>query len=324
MSRKYSVLFKLICILADVAILSAGLFFFFGGKDFSLNQKEDSYLIGASYMTMNNEFYEIMSEEITHRVEAEGDRMVLRDPALSLERQIEQINEMLDMGIDLLILTPVDVGGLNEVLKRAREQGVFVIVLDTNVDEEGLVDCTITSDNYQAGVLVGKYFLARNDRADIIVMTHEAARSGQDRVNGFLDTILRNENMNVVQKIECEGQLEIAMPKLLQAIDAGVSFDSVFCLNDLSSVGVAAALDENDMLGEVKLYGVDASPDAKALIAEGMMEASAAQFPTEIGKTASEVIYRLLNKEQVEKNILVPVELITQDNVAQFGIDRWQ
>lgn len=324
MSRKYSFLFKLICILTDVAILSAGLFFFFGGKDFSLNQKEDSYLIGASYMTMNNEFYEIMSEEITHRVEAEGDRMVLRDPALSLERQIEQINEMLDMGIDLLILTPVDVGGLNEVLKRAREQGVFVIVLDTNVDEEGLVDCTITSDNYQAGVLVGKYFLARNDRADIIVMTHETARSGQDRVNGFLDTILRNENMNVVQKIECEGQLEIAMPKLLQAIDAGVSFDSVFCLNDLSSVGVAAALDENDMLGEVKLYGVDASPDAKALIAEGMMEASAAQFPTEIGKTASEVIYRLLNKEQVEKNILVPVELITQDNVAQFGIDRWQ
>lgn len=51
---------------------------------------------------------------LTHRVEAEGGRMVLRDTALSLERQIEQINEMLDMGIELLILTPVDVEGLNE------------------------------------------------------------------------------------------------------------------------------------------------------------------------------------------------------------------
>lgn len=324
MNRKYGFLFRVICILTEVAVVAAGLFFFFGSKDFSLNQKENSYLIGASYMTMNNEFYEIMSEEITHRVEAEGDRMILRDPALNVERQIQQINEMLDMGIDLLLLTPVDVGGLNEVLERAREEGVYIVVLDTNVEDETLVDCTITSDNYQAGVLAGEYFLTRNDKADIIVMTHETARSGQDRVDGFLDTVLQNENMQVVRKIDCEGQLEIAMPKLQQAIDEGVIFDSVFCLNDLSSVGVAAALDENGMLGEIQIYGVDASPDAKALIAEGMMEASSAQFPTEIGKAASEAVYRLLSGEQVEKNILVPVQLITRDNVEQFGIDRWQ
>lgn len=324
MNRKYRLLFWLICVIADVAALLAGAYFFFGGKDFSMNQKENSYLIGASYMTMNNEFYTIMSEEITDRVEAEGDRMILRDPALNLERQIQQINDMLDMGIDLLILTPVDVGGLNGVLRRAREEGVYVVVLDTNVDDEELVDCTITSDNYQAGVLVGEYFLAQNEKADIIVMTHEATKSGQDRVDGFLDTVLQNENMKVAEEIECEGQLEIAMPALQQAIDGGVVFDSVFCLNDLSSVGVAAALDENGLLGEIQIYGVDGSPDAKALIAEEMMEATSAQFPSEIGKAASDAIYSLLNGEAVEKNILVPVQLITRDNVEQFGVDRWQ
>ena len=114
------------------------------------------------------------------------------------------------------------------------------------------------------------------------------------------------------------------MPKLRQCIESGTAFDSVFCLNDLAGVGAAAALDEKQMLGKVKLYGVDASPDAKALMAEGMMEASAAQFPTEIGKEAAEIIYRLLNGENVQKNILVPVELVTQENVRQFGIDRWQ
>ena len=40
--------------------------------DISANQKEGSRLIGASYMTMNNEFYEILNEQISHRVEAEG------------------------------------------------------------------------------------------------------------------------------------------------------------------------------------------------------------------------------------------------------------
>ncbi len=74
-------------ILVNVIAICAGIFFFFGPDDFSLNQKENSYLIGASYMTMNNEFYKIIGEEIAHRVEAEGDRLILRDPALNAGRQ---------------------------------------------------------------------------------------------------------------------------------------------------------------------------------------------------------------------------------------------
>lgn len=311
-------------ILINVAVMLAGIFFFFGRQDFSFNQKENSYLIGASYMTMNNEFYKIISEEIAHRVEAEGDRIILRDPALDADRQIEQIREMLDMGIDLLIITPVDWVSLTDILEQAREQGTLVVVLDTNVSDSELADCTITSDNYQAGVLVGEYFLESHEASRIVVMTHEATISGQERVRGFVDTVSRNKNMEVVDRIECEGQLEIAMPKLQQAIADGVVFDSVFCLNDLAGMGAAAALDQEHMLGEVELYGVDASPDSKALIAEGMMEATAAQFPTEIGERASGIIYRLLAGETVEKNILIPVELVTKDNVERFDIDRWQ
>ena len=61
-----------------------------------------------------------------------------------------------------------------------------------------------------------------------------------------------------------------------------------------------------------------------SLAEQTMMAASAAQFPSEIGSKAADVIYRLLAGEEVEKNILVPVELITEENVDAFGIDRWQ
>ena len=108
-------------------------------SDYSLNQKENAYLIGASYMTMNNEFYKIMSEEIVARVEAEGDKLVLRDPALDVNRQIEQIEEMLEMGIDVLVVTPVDWKGITEVLDKAKRQGVYIIVVDSNVQNEELL-----------------------------------------------------------------------------------------------------------------------------------------------------------------------------------------
>ena len=89
-------------------------------------------------------------------------------------------------------------------------------------------------------------------------------------------------------------------------------------------MGVVAALEENDMLDQVDVYGVDGSPDAKAMIHEGMMSATAAQFPSEIGSRAADAIYRLLSGESVEKMTLTPVQLITPDNVEEFGMDRWQ
>ncbi len=311
-------------ILSNIAVFGLLLYGFCSEEDYSLNQKRNSYLIGASYMTMNNEFYKIMNEEIKARADAEGDRFILRDPALSASRQIEQIEEMLEKKIDVLVLTPVDWESLTSVLKRAKKQGVYIIVADSNVSEEELVDCTITSDNYRAGTIVGQYFVRSHKRAKLVIMTHETAKSGQDRVRGFLDAVGGQDGIEIVRKIECEGQLEIAMPRLQEAIDEGVDFDNVFCLNDLSGVGVVAALEDNKMLENVGVYGVDASPDSKVLIKEGMMRASAAQFPSKIGKEAANAVYRMLDGKDVEKRILVPVELITPENVDEFGVDRWQ
>lgn len=220
----------------NVVILAVFLFFFFGGRDFSLEQKEDARLIGASYMTMNNEFYTIISEEVAYWVEAEGDRMILRDPALDCGRQASQIRELLDLGISALVVAPADADSLADVLTEARDRGVKVIVVDTAVADDIPADCTITSDNYEAGVIIGKYFLQKHNTAKLVVMTHESARSARERVGGFLDTVSANENILVVKKIECEGQVEIAMPRLQEAIDEGLDFDTVFCLNDLAGM----------------------------------------------------------------------------------------
>ena len=324
MKISYQSMYKMIMtlLIAAAVLIMAG--YLIIRPDISTNQKERSYLIGASYMTMNNEFYEILNEQISHRVEAEGDRIILRDPALSVRRQQEQIEMMLEEGISVLILTPVDADGLSDVLKKAHNRGVKVIVVDSSVSDETLVDCTIVSDNYKAGCLLGEYLMRNKDSSRVVIMTHETATSGRERVQGFLDTIKGNDKFTVVRKVPCEGQLEIAMPKMEKIIEAGTRFDSVFCLNDPASLGVAAALDSKGLLDSVDIYGVDASPDAKQLINEGKMKASVAQFPSQIGEEAANAIYDLLEGKEVERYISVPVELVTKENVEQHNVDRWQ
>ena len=324
MKIQYRTMYRLIMALLalSAALLIAG--YSVLRPDISANQKEGSRLIGASYMTMNNEFYEILNEQISHRVEAEGDRLILRDPALSVSRQVEQIGMMLDEGISVLILTPVDSDGLTDILKRARQQGVKVIVVDSNVSDEQLVDCTIVSDNYKAGCLLGDYLLQNKENSKVVILTHEAATSGRERVKGFLDTIKGHEGIEVVEEVPCEGQLEIAMPQMEKLIDQGTEFDSVFCLNDPSSLGAAAALETRGLLDKVDIYGIDASPDAKQLIYEGKMCASVAQFPSRIGEEAANAIYDLLEGKEVKSYISVPVELVTKENVEYYNVDRWQ
>ena len=324
MKIQYRTMYKLIMTLlaAAAALMIAG--YVVLHPDISANQKERSRLIGASYMTMNNEFYEILNEQISHRVEAEGDRLILRNPALSVSRQVEQIGKMLDEGISVLILTPVDSDGLTDILKRARQQGVKVIVVDSNVSDEQLVDCTIVSDNYKAGCLLGDYLLQNKENSKVVILTHEAATSGRERVQGFLDTIGGHEGIEVVEKVPCEGQLEVAMPQMEKLIEQGKEFDSVFCLNDPSSLGAAAALETKGLLDKVDIYGIDASPDAKQLIYEGKMRASVAQFPSRIGEEAANAIYDLLDGKEVKSYISVPVELVTKENVEYYNVDRWQ
>lgn len=305
-----------------IVVLAGG--YFLMRPDGSENQKEHSILIGASYMTMNNELFAIINEQIVHRAEAEGDRVILRDPALNVERQVEQINDMLDMGIDVLVVTPVDAGGLNDVLKRAREQGVLIVVVDSDLADPSLADCTIVSDNYRAGVLVGEYLLSQTDHADLVILTHNEAISGVERVRGFLDTVGGHRGFRIVEEIPCEGKLELAMPRMEDFIEKGITFDNVFCLNDPACIGAAAALGAHGLLDQVNLYGVDASPDGKALIRDGNIQASAAQFPTRVGEQAADSLYRLLDGEKVESRILVPVELVTKENVEEYNVDRWQ
>ena len=69
---------------------------------------------------------------------------------------------------------------------------------------------------------------------------------------------------------------------------------------------------------------MDGSPDVKSLILSGEVEATAAQFPTEIGEEAADILYQMLKGQTVPGSITVPVDLVREENLEAFDINRWQ
>lgn len=290
---------------------------------YSENGVENKRKIGATYMTMNNSYFKIINEEIRYKVDENGDILITRDPALSLEKQIDEIYEFIDLKVNAILINPVDWIGVRTALKDAKKAGIKIIAIDTDVFDDELIDCTIVSDNYNAGVECAKELMKNKDNANIILLEHLSAKSSLDRIRGFEETVSINSNYKILEKRNCDGQLETAMSVVEDVLDSRNDVDTIMALNDPSALGAIMAL-ENMNINNIDVYGIDGSPDGKKVIKENKMIATVSQSPRNIGKFSCEVLYDLFNGNSVDKKIVVPVEIINKENVDNYKLDSWQ
>lgn len=292
--------------------------------DHSADHIEEQRLIGATYMTMNNPFYQELDARLQAAVEARGDRLLTRDAVMDQDRQNEEIADLLDLGVSALLINPVDWEGVSAGVQMAADAGVPVIVIDAPVKDESLVASTILSDNYQAGVQCAQHLLSVRDSANILLLEHVTARSGADRIQGFVDTLQGHEGFAIVGAGSSDGQIENAMPVMEQLLDEHPEANVVMALNDPSALGALAAIEGAGLQGRFLVYGVDGSPEGKVLVADGLMTATSAQMLSQMAETAVDQAYLAMEGGTPEKEIVLPVTLLTQDNVAAYGTGGWQ
>lgn len=281
-------------------------------------------VFGVSYMTMNNPFYKIINNEILKVVEKNNDTLITLDPELDVDKQNEQIYKFIDQKVDGIFINPIDFEQIEPALQAAKRANIPVIIIDAPVSDESLVNCTIISDNYDAGVQCAKDMMERLDSANIVLLKHTTAKSAKERIEGFLSVIDNNEKYKVINEAECDGQLEIAMPKMQEIIEETPDIDVVMALNDPSALGALAALEKNNK-NDVMVYGIDGTPEIKALIGRNqMIVGTVAQSPIKMGQIAVENMYNILNGKKIEKNIIIPISLINKENLFKYDEDRWQ
>ncbi len=309
----------LICTVA--VVFSCGLaYLVLPQRDLSLHQNEKRTIFGAVYMTMNNPFYQIIDTEMRSAIEAHGDTLISRNPSLHDDRQQEEIRELVELGAKVIFVNPVDINTVAPALEEARQHGVKIIAIDTNLPDDDLADCTIVSDNFLAGQQCAWHLLQQRSSGHIALLTHNQAKSAVDRIEGFLSVVKDAPGFHVVAKEDCLGQLERAMPAMENMLAQHPDIDVVMALNDPTAMGALAALQHAGRLKGTLLYGVDGSSDVKNMIAHSMITATAGQQPRRIGTIAVDRAYKLLaGQDPAKKNIALPTVLLTRDNLSQYN-----
>ena len=278
--------------------------------------------IGYTCMDGTNPFFVALEGAIREVVEANGDELISLDPQNSNEKQLNLIEDMISQGVVAMFVNPVDRDGIIPGLDKLKEAGIPMFGFDTEVADMSYLVTYAGSDNYNAGKVCGEDLVAKcPDGGPIIVLDSPTMQSVVDRTNGFLDAI-EGHGFEVVAQIDCMGNQEQGNLNGTDALTAHPDAVAIFGGNDPTALGAAAAADAAG--SSALIYGVDGSPDIKAMIAEGKVTGTGAQSPISIGKTIAELYYKVQAGETVEERYPIETFMINSDNIDEYNNGGWQ
>ena len=237
-----------------------------------------------------------------------------------VNNQINQMDNFISSGVDLILLNATNSIGIAPAVMRAKAAGITVVAVD--VAAEGGVDATVTSNNKQAGELDGKYVADRlKGKGQVVIVNAAPLSAVTDRVAGFLEVIERYPNIKIVsQDQNAGGSRDGGLRVMTNLLTAFPKIDAVFAINDPSAIGCDLAAKQAQRK-DFFIVGVDGGPDVVASLKDkdSLIAASAAQDPDTMAGKAVDIGYDIMNgKKPAQELTLIPVDLITKDNVDQY------
>lgn len=300
-------------------------------EDNAIKEEEDSaeekeeYHFGFSCMTMENPYFITLEQSLRQEIEADGHTMVTKDPALNVETQMEQIDEMIEEGIQAIFLCPVSWDEITPALQKLKDADVWIINVDSEVKETDYVDAYIGSDNKEAGYICGNDLVEQcPDGGKIVILECPEQNSVNDRVTGFEEAVA-NRGFEIVARDDVQGDLNLAREKAAAIFEKNKDITAVMCGNDQIALGALVAA-RTAGLKDVMIYGVDGSPDLKKELVkkDTLIRGTSGQSPINIGKVAAKTGIAMLNGDDYEEVVYEDVFFINSENVEMYGVDGWQ
>jgi fructose transport system substrate-binding protein len=222
------------------------------------------------------------------------------------ESQVAAVETCVLNGAKGILITASDTSAITPVLQDARDAGVLVIALDTQLDPADAADATFATDNFQAGLLIGQWAKAKlgDAAADakIAMLDLLISQPSVDvqRDQGFLQGFgidLGDPNKwgdetdpriagHDVTSGNAEGGLK-AMENLLIS-EPGINV--VYTINEPAAAGAYEALKSMGSEEGVLIVSIDGGCPGVQNVAEGVIGATSQQYPLQMAALGMEAI----------------------------------
>jgi ribose transport system substrate-binding protein len=277
--------------------------------------------------TANNPFFIEMQKGAEEAAKRLGVELVVQaaEREVDVEKQMQIVENLIQTRVAALCVTPSGSREIVPAIDKANKANIPVVIVDTRVDAKALsesgarVATFIGSDNYEGGKVAGE-FLAKhlNGKGKVAVLEgipgHE---TGDSRLRGFRDALKATPGVEIVASQTANWERDQGFNVFQNILQAHPDVTAVFACSDLMALGAVEAIASAKKSGQIAVVGFDALSEARDAIRQGSMVGTVAQSPAQMGVLAVENAVKLLKGEQVQPEFVVPIKLITKDNLSE-------
>ncbi|WP_295439246.1 substrate-binding domain-containing protein [uncultured Prevotella sp.] len=253
-------------------------------------------------------------------------KVIIKDADNSNERQCQQIDSLVDEGVDLLVVSPNDYQALNGSLQRARNKNIPIVFYDRTT---ALNDYTayIGGDNVEAGRKMAEYatMLCRDSiktegrRPIVLEMTGPLEISpAAQRHKGFSEAISRYSDIDY-HHVPSKWSYDDCKRIMQEWLKEGKTVDVVFCHSDLAAIGAYEAAKKFHKERDIHFIGIDGLPgEGIDAVQKGQLSASYI-YPTH-GEEVIALALRILEGKTFERVNNMKSFVVTPQNVADISL----
>ena len=279
-------------------------------------QQPRKYVIGVSQCSediwrdkLNDELKmgEYLNDSLIVKLASSNDNNVLQN---------KQVNQFIDEGVDLLIISPNQLSAISKAVERAYDKGIPVILYDrkTNSDKyTAFIGC----DNYTIGKSMGTFIAQQLQGKGRIVEISglEGSSPALERHRGFMDAIKPYPGLQVVASEGGNWKEEGGIQAMKRILKQTQDFDYVFAHNDRLAWGAYVAARQMGVKRNYKYTGVDGMATEGGgleLVRDGIFEASYL-YPTK-GDEVIALAMKILKHQPYERDNYLSTSIITKAN----------
>jgi ABC-type sugar transport system substrate-binding protein/AraC-like DNA-binding protein len=282
------------------------------------------FKIGFAQCTNNDSWRKTMLQEMQRELSFYQDMSLqMTDAGNDSRKQVDQINDFIAAGVDLLIVSPNEAEPITPVVEKSFNKGVPVIIVDRRTTS-GFYTAYVGANNKEIGETAGMYAasILRGKGNMVEIQGLAGSSPARDRHQGFLKGIREYPDMQVTEVINGKWEKDTAALEIPKYDAQLRQADVVFAHNDVMALAAYEYCQRQGFADRLKFIGVDGLPGPAGgiqWVADGVLDATLL-YPTG-GEEAIRVAAQILHHAPYQKENNLSTTVITPANVRVLKME---
>lgn len=257
--------------------------------------QDGGYTIGIVEQQLANPFFSRLQAAAVERARELGLETMTAESQVAGDSasQVNAIENMINRGVKGIVLDPANAFALVPIVKAAREAGIFVVTTNTSLDPSDTAHASYETDNFEAGVLIGKWARAQlaGKDARVAMLDYDLSdKTAGARHNGFMEGFgLKEGSPEFAGSQLTQSNVETGQSSMENLLTAHPDINAIYTINEPAAQGAALAIKQ--LGGDVIVTSIDGSCSGVRSVVSGEIGATVMQFPTNMGKLAVDAIH---------------------------------